>query len=95
MKGKGNLGKGGGGSGDLVDIFYATTTPGGTPQNTDRITQNLEITGGTQTLAHGITITFGTTTGHTIGDYWAMDVKPYNLGDFRFNNANQVHETVA
>ncbi len=30
------------------------------------------ITGSAQTLNHGVTITFGATTGHTLGDYWTF-----------------------
>ncbi len=30
------------------------------------------ITGGAQTLNHGVTVTFVATTGHTVGDYWTF-----------------------
>jgi hypothetical protein len=30
------------------------------------------ITGSAQTLNHGVTVTFGATTGHTLGDYWTF-----------------------
>lgn len=38
-------------------------------------TTGVSITGGSQTLSSGITITFGSTTGHTIGDKWFISCK--------------------
>ena len=34
------------------------------------------ITGGAQELNNGVTITFGATTGHTVGDYWTFTAYP-------------------
>lgn len=35
----------------------------------------IDITGGAQTLSNGISITFGQTTGHTVGDSWFISAK--------------------
>ena len=39
----------------------------------------VEITGSAQTLSQGVTVTFGTTTGHTDGDAWEFNAIPPTL----------------
>lgn len=37
------------------------------------ITAGVSITGGSQALSDGVTVTFAATTGHTLGDFWIID----------------------
>lgn len=39
-------------------------------------TSGVSITGSAQTLSNGITVTFGATTGHTLGNSWSIRVHP-------------------
>ncbi len=48
-----------------TDTFRWSLDGGSTWEN-----EGVAITGSAQTLDHGITIEFGATTGHTLGDYW-------------------------
>jgi len=45
-------------------------------------TSTVAITGAAQTLAEGLTVTFGATTGHTLGDYWTIGLAPRLLPTF-------------
>jgi len=47
------------------------TTNGGTTWSTETA-----ITGSAQTLSNGIAVTFGATTGHTLGEYWEFTTSP-------------------
>ena len=38
------------------------------------IATGVSVTGSAQTLSNGISVTFGTTTGHLVGDYWLITV---------------------
>ena len=51
---------------------YVGTIPGGT------YTTGVAITGNAQTLADGVSITFGATTGHTLNDKWCVSAKSLN-----------------
>ena len=51
---------------------YIGTIPGGT------YTTGVAITGNAQTLGDGVSITFGATTGHTVGDKWCVSAKSLN-----------------
>ena len=55
-----------------IDLAAATDTfqwrkDGGT------WTTDVTVTGSAQTLSDGVTVTFGATTGHTLGDAWTID----------------------
>jgi len=55
------------------DTFRWSKDGGDTWEDTD-----VAMTGGLQELDHGVGIIFGTTTGHTIGDYWEIRAVPEN-----------------
>lgn len=52
-----------------TDTFRWSTDNGETWKNT-----NVDIAETPQTLEDGVTISFGATTGHTLGNYWTIDV---------------------
>lgn len=65
----------------VVDHTYTIIIDGnGTPdtfkwkKDSGSFTTGVGITGAAQTLADGVTIHFGATTGHTIGDQWVITV---------------------
>lgn len=49
---------------------------------------NVSITGSAQTLNNGVTITFGSTTGHTLGDKWTFTTGVWNNTFADFGSAN-------
>ena len=83
------------GTPDTFSWYIEDTTQGGTPTPTSTAVQTgVSITGGAQVLGStGILVTFSSTTGHTSGDYWYVDVQNYISGDFRFDNASMAHVT--
>ena len=48
--------------------------------------QGVAITGATQTLENGIIVTFGATTGHTVGDYWRIGAEAYTGTPFDYQD---------
>lgn len=68
--------KGGTYTGNGIDVFAIEIDATGTPdtfkwqKNGGSYTTGVSITGAAQSLADGITVTFGATTGHTLGDIW-------------------------
>lgn len=56
------------------DTFEWSYDGGGTWQQA-----GVPITGAAQLLQAGVYVTFGATTGHTIGDYWDIDVEPFGV----------------
>jgi len=65
-------------SGSLADVFYVEIDATGMPdtfkwkKNSGSFTTGVAITGSAQTLSDGVTITFGATTGHTLGNNWTI-----------------------
>ena len=77
--------------------FYVAIDGTGTPDtfkwshNSDLSSpeaQTVAITGDDQTLAEGISINFGATTGHTSGDKWGGTASPSNVDTGFFTNYN-------
>lgn len=74
-----DLTSGGAYSGSVSDIFYVEIDSVGSPdtfkwrrRNSGSWTSGVSITGAAQTLADGVTVTFGSTTGHTSGSEWQI-----------------------
>lgn len=68
-------------------VFEIEITTEGTPDvfkwryNGGSYTTGVSITGSAQTLSNGVTITFGATTGHTLGDVWRVVVWTTKFND--------------
>lgn len=56
----------------VIDSVGATDTFKWSEDQNKTWTTGVSITGAAQVLAHGISVTFGATTGHGLGDYWAI-----------------------
>ena len=77
-------------------IFYVRIDGTGTPDTFEWSTDNFStteatdvaITGSDQSLADGISINFGSTTGHTSGDVWTGTANPANVDTGFFTNYN-------
>jgi len=73
-----DLTAGGSHSGSTCSYFEIEIDGTGTPdtfkwrKNEGSYTETVSITGSAQDLSDGVTVTFGATTGHTLGDKWAI-----------------------
>ena len=83
-------------TGPITEQFNVKINATGTPDTfdwsldnfTSREAVGVEITGGQQSLANGISVTFEATTGHTIGDEWGGVAAPTQVDTGWVSNRN-------